>query len=67
MCIMYDLCRNRMYEKIANQVTKAADGYTFDLTVPHMGVYAKSPYYVGANINTKAHFKYKIKDRLKGQ
>ena len=78
MCIMYDLCRNRMYEKVASRVTRAADGYTFDLTVPHMGVYAKSPYYVGANMwnvlplnirnsNTKAHFKYEIKDRLKRQ
>ena len=43
-----------------------------------MGVYAKSPYYVGANMwnvlsfnirnsNTKAHFKYEIKDHLKRQ
>ena len=42
-----------------------------------MGVYAKSPYYVGAtmlnvlpvdvrNLNNKVHFKHEIRDRLKG-
>ena len=30
MCIMYDLCQNRLYEKIANRATRAADGYIFD-------------------------------------
>ena len=28
----------------------AAGGYNFDLTVPHMGIYARSPFYIGANI-----------------
>ena len=45
-------------------------------TFPHMGVYAKSPYYVGINMwnllpvnirnsNNTAYFKYEIRDRLK--
>ena len=51
MCIMYDLYqKGKMYEKIENRATQAADGYTFDLTIPNMGVYAKSPYYVGASM-----------------
>ena len=50
MCIMYNLYQKGMYEKIANRATRAADGYTFNLTIPNMGVYAKSPYYVGASM-----------------
>ena len=50
MCIMYDLCQNRMYEKIANRATRATDGYSFELSVHYKGAYAKSPYYVGANM-----------------
>ena len=74
--IMYDLCQNRMYEKIANRPTRAAEGFTFDLNILHMGVYSKSPYYMGAsmwnllpvnirNLNNKIQFKYEIRDRLK--
>ena len=76
LCIMYDLRQKGLYERKANRVTRAAEGYTFDLTVPHMGVYAKSPYYVGAsmwnalpvniqNLNSKERFKCEIKERLK--
>ena len=63
-----------MYEKIANRATPAADGYVFDLSV-HIGVYAKSSYYVGAsmwnsrpvnirNLNNKKLLKRKIRDCL---
>ena len=71
LCIMYELCQNRKYEKIPNQPTRAADGYIFDLAIPHMGIYNKSPYYIGAsmwnllpvdvrNLNNK----YEIRERL---
>ena len=64
-----------MYEKHGNRVTRAAAGYNFDLTVPHTGVYAKSPYYIGANMwnklptnirsmNKKECFKNEIRNRL---
>ena len=79
MCIMYDLYQKKMYEKIANHATRAADGYIFDLTIPNMRVYAKSPYYValvGAsmwnllpvnvqNKNNKEQFKHEVRERLK--
>ena len=65
-----------MYEKIPNRVTPATEGYIFDLTIPQLGVYAKSPFYVGANMwnllpvnirnsNTKVRFKNELKDHLK--
>ena len=57
MCIMYELCQNRMYEKTVNRPTRAAEGYMFDLTIPHMNVYSKSPYYTGANMWKKKYTK----------
>ena len=76
MCIMYDLYQKGTYEKIANRATRTADGYTFDLTILNMGVYAKSLYYVGASIwnllpvnvrnkNNKEQFKHEVRERLK--
>ena len=50
MCIMYDLRQNNMYKKEVTRFTRANEGYNFDLTGPHMGVYAKSPYYIGASM-----------------
>ena len=47
--IMYDLRQNNMYRKETARVTRANQGYIFDLKVPNSGVYAKSPYYIGAN------------------
>ena len=76
MCIMYDLCQNGMYEKKPIRATRAAEGYIFDQSVPNIGVYASSPYYMGANMwnllpvniqkmNKKEQFKYELKERLK--
>ena len=76
MCIMYDFRQKGMYEKKTNHMTRAADGYTFELTVPHIGVYAKSPCYPGANmwnslpvdtqnLNNKSQFKCEMRNRLK--
>ena len=73
---MYDLCQNGMYEKKATRATRAAEGYIFYQSVPNMGVYASSPYYMGANmwnllpVNTqnmkkKEPLKYELKERLK--
>ena len=74
--IMFDMYQKKLYKKTCNRQTRAADGYIFDLTIPHSGVYAKSPYYVGAslwndlpmttrNMNTKGQFKRELKDRLR--
>ena len=75
-CIMYDLYQQGMYERNVTRVTRAANGFTFDLMVPRMSVYAKSPYYVGANVwnllptdirntDSKDEFKQKMRDHLK--
>ena len=76
LCLMYDLCKQERYERIANRVTRATNGYVFDLTMPHMSVYSKSPYYVGANMwnslpinirnsDSKEQFKQNMRDFLK--
>ena len=76
LCLMYDLYKQRLYERIANRVTRAANGYVFDLTVPHMSAYSKSPYYMGANMwnslpiniwnsGSKEQFKQNMRDYLK--
>ena len=57
-----------------NRVTRATDGYKFDLKIPHSGIYPKSPYYVGANswnnllpniqnMTSKAQFKKELRAR----
>ena len=47
---MIDLKQNNMYEDIGNRRTRASDKYIFDPDTPKLGVYAKSPYYVGVNM-----------------
>ena len=69
---MFDLCQKGLYEK---KGTIAIEGSEFELLTPHMGLYAKSPYYVGANMwnrlpvnvqnmNNKEYFKGEIRSRL---
>ena len=49
MNIMFQLRVNNMYEKEKPRATRAYQGYIFDLKVPNMVIYAKSPYYIGTN------------------
>ena len=78
LCTMYDLRQNNKYEKIGSRVTRANDGYVFDVMTPHVGIYANSPYYVGAsmwnrlpldirNIPIKEHYKRELKNYLGAQ
>ena len=45
LCIMYEIRQNNMYEKESARLTRATEGFNFDLAVdlPHLGIYAKSP------------------------
>ena len=45
---MYDLRQNNMYEKVSNRITRANDDYIFETATPNTGIYASSPYYIGA-------------------
>ena len=69
---MYNLRHENMYEKEGNRITQARDGYIFYADNPHSGLYAKSPYYIGAtmwnglrthtqNLNSKERFKCDLK------
>ena len=49
LCLMYDLCHQGLYERKVTRITRAANGFMFDLMVPQKGVYSKSPYYIGAS------------------
>ena len=73
---MYELRQNNMYEKEVIRITRANEEYKFDPTLPHMGLYAKSPYYIGANMwnrllvnlqtsNNKGQLKKKVGSLLK--
>ena len=75
LCIMFDLRQKGMYEKKGNRITRVTEGYTFELSIAHMGLFVKSPYYIGANMwnrlpvniqkmNNKERFKNEIKSRL---
>ena len=45
LCIMYELQQNNMYLKESARLTRATEGFNFDLAVGllHLGIYAKSP------------------------
>ena len=56
-------------------MTRATDGYKFDYVLANSGIYAKSPFYVGANtwnkfptniqnMNSKEKFKREMRDRI---
>ena len=73
MSIMFDLRQNNMYEKAETRITRANDDYIFYVTIPRLGLYAKSPYYIGGNMwnrqpvniqnmNNKKQFKSQIRD-----
>ena len=75
MCIMFDLRQNNMYKKKGIRMTRANDGYIFDVSIPRIGIYAKSPYYSGANMwnklpvnmqnmSKKDSFKCQLRDSL---
>ena len=63
LSIMFDLRWNNMYEKKVIRATRANQGYIFDLNVPHTGLYANSPYYVGGNMWNKLSVKLQNNDR----
>ena len=50
---MFDLYQKGMYAKIGLRTTRATDGYKFELNLPHVGSYTKSPYYTRANMWNK--------------
>ena len=72
LCIMYDLKQQQLYEKIGNRVTRQGEKYIFQTEISNVGVYMRSPYYIGANLwnnlpydvqnaRTKAQFKLNLK------
>ena len=69
---MYDLKQQQLYEKIGNRVTRQGEKYIFQTEILNVGVYMRSPYYIGANLwnnlpydvqnaRTKAQFKINLK------
>ena len=48
--MMYDLKQQRTYERIGARVTRQGDKYIFQTEISSVGIYTRSPYYVGANL-----------------
>ena len=72
LCIMYEMKQQRLYERIGDRVTRQGDKYVFQTDIVNLGVYARSPYYIGSqlwnelpsniqNARTKAQFKHEVK------
>ena len=71
LCMMYELKQLHLYERVIKQ----DDKYTFQPDIAAVGVYTRSPYYIGANLwnnlpvniqqaRTKAQFKCEVKPLL---
>ena len=72
LCIMYDMKQHHAYERIGTRITRQGNKYTFKTEIPTVGIYTRSPYYIGAylwnnlpnnvqNATTKTQFKSELK------
>ena len=50
LCIMYDLKQLHLYERISDCETMQGDKYIFQTYIALLGIYARSPYYVGSKL-----------------
>ena len=72
LCIMYDLKQLHLYERTRDRETRQGKTYIFQTYIALVGIYTRSPYYVGSklwnnipsniqNTGTKAQFKHELK------
>ena len=47
---MFTFVQNNKYRKVVVRNTRTIDTYVFDTDIVHLGIYANSPYYVGARL-----------------
>ena len=72
LCIMYEMKQLNLYEHVGERVTRQGDKYMFHTDIANVGVYARSPYFLGSqlwnklprniqNARTKSQFKLEVK------
>ena len=48
--IMFNLKQCGCFRKRGTRITRSTDKYVFDTDIVHLGIYAKSPYYMGVRL-----------------